>query len=133
MPEDSYQKLMHVTELAAKFKEAVEQKFGNDEKLAADMMTKIKPGELEAVQDKLQDIVNESFEYAFGGKPTEAFIKKNLDIVDLTAEFALRVLPAEKLAPLVPAELKSDENVQYLRDLGATNLATVSAFKPAVK
>jgi hypothetical protein len=130
MSEESYKKLTHVTELGVKFKDAVEKKFGSDQKLAAKMMTKLKPGELEAVQDKLQAIVNESLGYAFGGTPTEEFVRKNLEIVDLTAEFALRVMPAEKLAPLVPAELKSDENVQYLRDLGANSLATVSAFKP---
>lgn len=128
---DNYNKLMRVTELGAKFKDAVEKKFGSDRKLAAEMMTKIKPGELEAVQEKLQAVVEEAMEYAFGDKkPTGEFIKKNLEIVDLTAEFALRVLPAEKLAPLVPSELKSDENVQFLRDNGAKSLADVSAFKP---
>ncbi len=124
------EKLKHVTELAAEFKNAVEARYQGDRKLGEKLIATLKPGEMEGIQDKLQEIVNEALEYAFGGEPSEAFIKKNLALVDITAELFSRVLPAEKLSPLVPAELKTEENVAYLRELGAANLANVSAFKP---
>lgn len=127
----SYEKLTRTVELAVEFKNAVEAGLGNDSSLRGKLLAAMKPGEMEQLTGKLQDIAEGAMELAFGGgKPSEEFLKKNVEITDTMAELFNRVVPEAKMASFIPAELKSDDNVQYLRDLGATNLAKLSAFKP---
>jgi hypothetical protein len=123
-------KLMRIVELSAVFKDAVEGKLGNDAALAKKAQAALKPGELEQVQGKMEDVMNESFELMFGKEPTDSFLQKNLDLLEWGAEFTLRVVPVERVAECMPAELKSEDNIAELQKRGAPTLAKIAAFKP---
>lgn len=141
----SLENLQRVTELSAAFKDAVEKRYGEDPKLTAKAQESLKPGEFEVIQQKIAGLVQDGVKIAseiFPGRASymdvselikenvsDAFLRKNIEIADMTADIAVRIMPQRKAAKLIPKELKKPESIKTLRAVGAVHLADLCAYK----
>ena len=119
----SYDELYSATELATVFKKTVEARFTmhpNEQRL---VLSSLKPGEMNAMMEKVQTVLAETMNYAFGGTPTEAFIRQNLELAEITAEVCLRTMKPELLASMLPQELRGAEGAALMNKAGAPHIA----------
>ncbi len=123
-------KLFGVTSLADQFFKAAMHASLDDPELSEKVKASMSPEEMDGLWRKIQEIDDEYATYAIGEVVPDSHAQKVLKLVDITAKYFSRAVPVEKLASWVPEELKSDENVAYLRELGANNIANISDFKP---
>jgi len=118
------EELTKLVELSVVFKNAVEEKFGQDAELTAKIQASVSPEEMEEFQNLVMRLATESFGAAFGGI-SEEFLKLNLKAADITADIVGRVLSKDDLAALLPEDLQNEESVTRLETEGAKNLAAL--------
>lgn len=125
------EELTRLATLAAQFKEAVESSpLVSDPAIAAKVQSSVTAQEMEQVQDLLGDVMSEAMGLAFGGEPSESFLKKNLQIADLMTEFMLRAVPEKQLAAIIPQDQKTEANSKAFEAAKAPALAKLFVPKP---
>jgi hypothetical protein len=124
------QNLSRIVELAVAFKNAAEASpLIKAPQAQQKVLDSIDSAEMEKIQGLMQEVISDSFQYMFGGEPSEEFLKKNLVLCEISADFCLRALPEAKVATFVPKELKNQTDADTLRSLGAPKLAGLCEFK----
>jgi hypothetical protein len=61
---------------------------------------------------------------------TDDLMGKAITFAEMHADLFTRFVPKEEVAKQVPAGLKKPENIEMLRQAGATNLAALCTLKP---
>ena len=119
------EELTRLATLAAQFNSAADEAMTNDPATLEKIRNSVTEEEMEEAQNVGMDVATESLGAAFGGEPSEKLLKGTLKIADLNAQFLARALPAEKIAALVPAELKNAKDAEALTKAGAPKLASL--------
>lgn len=118
------EELTKLVELSVEFKNAVEEKFGQDEELAAKVQASVTPEEMEGFQVLAMELAAGSLEAAFG-EISEEFLRLNLKAADAMTDILGRVLSKDDLAAFLPESLQNEDSVTQLEAEGAKNLAAL--------
>lgn len=120
------EKLLKLTELCVAFKDAAEARVQSDLALQRKIMAAIKPAEMEELMDMVQELAGEALSLAFGGEPSDEFLKLNIKACEKVAELSLRAMPEDTVRADMPADLKTEESAKALAAAGAPTLARLA-------
>jgi hypothetical protein len=138
----SYDELKQVAALSSEFREAVLKESEKDAKLSAKIVEDRGSKENREFTVKINSLFREvakqpqnASKQAYDFDPNsekplpEQFLQMHLLMADSVTRVLLSARSQEEAAKSVPAGLKNKKSIAILRQAGATNLASLAAFK----
>ncbi len=122
-------KLERLVELSIEFRKAVESALEQDVQIQQKILESVKPEEMKSIQSLLQQVASESLDFmhdsTLGLNHSHSFLKKNLELSEITADLFLRVEQKETVASFIPAALKNEKDAEALKKAGAPKIASL--------
>jgi hypothetical protein len=123
--------LEQLCDLSLIFKDALDKQLDatTDNKNSA--LSSLTPRELAHIQEKEMHYAAEAFNATAIGVTPE-FLKLELEVCDLTAQFAQKILKKDVVSLDLPADLLTQDAINALKEHGAHNLAALCEYKASL-
>jgi hypothetical protein len=121
-------RLERLCDLSLIFKDALDKQLDATTDNKNNALSSLTSRELAYIQEKEMHYAAEAFNATAIGVTPE-FLKLELEVCDLTAQFAQKILEKDVVSLGLPAELLTQDAIKTLKQYGAHNLATLCEYK----
>jgi hypothetical protein len=120
--------LEQLCDLSLIFKDALDKQLDATTDNKNNALSSLTSRELAHIQEKEMHYAAEAFNATAIGVTAE-FLKLELEVCDLTAQFAQKILEKDAVSLGLPAELLTQDAINALKEHGAHSLATLCEYK----